>query len=141
MKNSWRVCLELVLPLKKKSVEKLNHVPEDDLSEVMDFLEFLVWKAQQPQVTNMKSISTAEALRALRGHGKGEQLVERLLEARKADRKIDEQSYASLCEDHLAFKADNGVIASRAVAGFAVPVRVVLGVRVNLAVLGRIVVD
>jgi flagellar motor switch protein FliG len=87
------VGLELVLPLRKKIVEQLNHVPEDDLSEVMDFLEFLAWKAQQTQVSHMKSSSTAEVLSALRGRGKGEQLVERLLAARQADRKIDEQSH------------------------------------------------
>ena len=88
--------LELVLPLKKKIVEKLNHVPEADLSEVMDFLEFLAWKAQQTQAAPMKSSSTAEVLSALRGRGKGEQLVERLLEARQLDRKIDEQSHDDL---------------------------------------------
>lgn len=85
--------LELVLPLKKKIVEKLNHVPEDDLSEVMDFLEFLAWKAQQTQVAHVKSSSTADAISALRGRGKGEKLVERLLEARQADQAIDKQRH------------------------------------------------
>jgi predicted glycosyltransferase len=85
--------LELVLPLKKKIVEKLNHVPEDDLSEVMDFLEFLTWKAQQMPAPPMKSSSTAEVLSALRGRGKGERLVERLLAARQADQEIDERRH------------------------------------------------
>lgn len=88
--------LEVVLPLKKKIVEKLNHLPDEDLSEVMDFLEFLAWKAQQTQVVHVKSGSTAEALRMLRGRGKGEKLVERLLKARQVDQAIDEQSH-----DHL----------------------------------------
>ena len=48
-----------------------------------------------------------------------------------------EQFYAILREDHLAFKADNGVIASRAVAGFAVPVRALFDAEENLAVLER----
>ncbi len=85
--------LELVPPLRKKIVEKLNHVPEDDLSEVMNFLEFLAWKAQQTPAPPVKSSSTAEVLRALRGRGKGERLVERLLAARQADQTIDEQSH------------------------------------------------
>ncbi len=38
----------------------------------------------------------------------------------------------------LAFKADNGVVASRAVAGFAVPVRALFDAGENLAVLGRL---
>jgi len=88
--------VEVVLPLKKKIVEKLDHVPDKDLSEVMDFLEFLAWKAQQTQPVHAKSASTAEVLRMLRGRGKGEKLVERLLEARQADRTIDEQNH-----DHL----------------------------------------
>lgn len=37
----------------------------------------------------------------------------------------------------LAFKADNGVNASRAVAGFAAPVQAVFDEAENLAVLGR----
>ncbi len=41
----------------------------------------------------------------------------------------------------LAFKADNGVVASRAVAGFAVPVRAVFDERENLAVLGKMLAD
>jgi len=85
--------LELVPPIRKKIVEKLNHMPEDDLSEVMDFLEFLAWRAQQPPVPQMKSSSTAEVLRALRGRGKGERLVERLLAARQTDQTIDEKSH------------------------------------------------
>ncbi len=38
----------------------------------------------------------------------------------------------------LAFKADNGVVASRAVAGLALPVRALFDAGENLAVLGRL---
>lgn len=38
----------------------------------------------------------------------------------------------------LAFKADNGVVASRVVAGFAMPVRALFDEGENLAVLGRV---
>lgn len=38
----------------------------------------------------------------------------------------------------LTFKADNGVVASRVVAGFAVPVRALFDAGENLAVLGQI---
>ncbi len=41
----------------------------------------------------------------------------------------------------LAFKADNGVVASRAVAGFAVPVRALFDAGENLVVLGRVLVS
>jgi Uma2 family endonuclease len=41
----------------------------------------------------------------------------------------------------LAFKADNGVIASRVVAGFAVPVRALFDEGENLAVLARVLVN
>lgn len=41
----------------------------------------------------------------------------------------------------LAFKADSGVVRSRAVAGFAVPVRAVFDAGENLAVLGRVIGD
>lgn len=37
----------------------------------------------------------------------------------------------------LAFKADNGVVASRAVAGFAAPVRAVFDARENLVMLAN----
>lgn len=36
-------------PLKEKIVEKLDQVPEAALSEVVDFVDFLVWKAQQTE--------------------------------------------------------------------------------------------
>ncbi len=47
-------------------------------------------------------------------------------------------SYGTVDDLRLAFKADNGVVASRAVAGFAVPVRALFDAGVNLAVLGQV---
>jgi hypothetical protein len=41
----------------------------------------------------------------------------------------------------LAFKADNGVVASRAVAGFALPVRALFDAAENLAALGQVLVN
>ena len=40
----------------------------------------------------------------------------------------------------LAFKADNGVVASRVVAGFAIPVQALFDEEENLAVLARLLV-
>ncbi len=44
-------------------------------------------------------------------------------------------SYGTVDDLRLAFKADNGVVASRAVAGFAVPVRALFDEGENLVVL------
>jgi hypothetical protein len=77
--------------LKEQIVEKLDKVPDAQLPEVMDFLEFLTWKARQPQTPPPESTSTIDPLHALRGRGKGERLVERLLHSRQADRALDQQ--------------------------------------------------
>jgi hypothetical protein len=69
--------------LKEQIVEKLEEVPEAELSELMDFLEFLTWKAQQTPISKTHPVSAANAIRALRGHGQGEQLVQRLLQSRQ----------------------------------------------------------
>lgn len=82
------------LLLKERIVEKLDEVPDQRLPEVMDFLEFLTWKNQQTQRSHVRSTTPADALQALRGRGRGEQLVNRLLRARQMDRVLDEQNRA-----------------------------------------------
>lgn len=71
--------------LKERIVEKLDEVPDTRLPEVMDFLEFLTWKTQQTQIFRVKSTTPTDALRALRGRGREEQLVKRLLRARQIE--------------------------------------------------------
>ena len=44
-----------------------------------------------------EALNGVEPLRALRGRGKGERLVEKLLQARRADQEHDERSSRHLC--------------------------------------------
>jgi len=60
--------------------------PRDGAEVVVTFLEEL----QREESLEM------DAIRALRGRGKGERLVERLLQARREDRERDERSHNRL---------------------------------------------
>ncbi|MBE2240717.1 MAG: hypothetical protein IAE81_23215 [Caldilineaceae bacterium] len=81
-------------------------------------------------------------------------VLEKLLESPKLnliyaqlDHSVDEeqvrreQFYATLCEDEKSEFACRIIAASRAVAGFAIPVRAVFDVGENLAVLGKMLAD
>lgn len=78
--------------LKEQIVEVLDDVPDANLPEVIHFLEFLAWKARQEHAARPEALADADLLQALRGRGKGERLVERLLQSRRTDLALDEQS-------------------------------------------------
>lgn len=62
-------------------------VPKDGTEVVVTF----VWESE-------KDVSPREdPIRALRGRGKGEGLVEKLLESRREDKERDERNRAQLC--------------------------------------------
>lgn len=61
--------------LKEQIVEKLKEIPDTKLPEIMDFLEFLVWKARhQPSASFDDSVHNP--LNAFYDQGKREDLLE-----------------------------------------------------------------
>ena len=78
--------------LKEHIIEVLDDVPDASLPEVVHFLEFLAWKARRAHAARPAPVANVDLLQALRGRGKGERLVERLLQSRRADLALDEQS-------------------------------------------------
>ena len=66
--------------------------PRDGTEVVLTFLE-----ESQTGV-----LSEVDPLEALRGRGKGERLVERLLQSRQEDRERDERSHGGLRTGHLS---------------------------------------
>jgi len=58
-----------------------------------DGTQVLVTYLVQPRI---ESMSDVDPLQALRGRGKGERLVEKLLQSRREDRERDERSYRHL---------------------------------------------
>ena len=61
-------------------------VPKDGTEVVVTYVE-------EPQTEALRGV---DPIQALRGRGKGERLVERLLQARREDREHDERSHRHL---------------------------------------------
>lgn len=78
--------------LKEQIIEVLDGVPDANLPEVVHFLEFLTWKARREHAARPAPEANVDLLAALRGRGQGERLVELLLQSRRADLALDEQS-------------------------------------------------
>ena len=63
-----------------------KQAPQDGMEVIVTFLEQFPTRAT-PRL---------DPIKALRGRGRGEKLVERLLQSRREDRQRDEQSYGPL---------------------------------------------
>lgn len=73
-----------------KIIERLKKLPSRQLEEVIQFIDFIMEKRNK-KTTICKADDVKRSILNLRGRGKGEHLVERLLRSRREDRKIDER--------------------------------------------------
>lgn len=79
----------------QKIIKRLKGLPPQQLDEVIKFIDSIVERRQKNTL-----VSVADDMRrsiiALRGRGKGEQLVERLLQSRREDKRYDERKHNNL---------------------------------------------
>jgi hypothetical protein len=74
----------------QKIIERLRGLPPQKLDEVIQFIDFIVeWRRSSTNASTADDL--AGPIRALRGRGKGERLVERLLESRREDKRHNER--------------------------------------------------
>jgi len=83
---------ELNRHTEQKVIEKLRLLDPQQIPEVYDFIDFLVEKRRKKrELISPEAMNQKDPIQALRGRGKGEQLVERLLQSRRDDRHRDER--------------------------------------------------
>ena len=74
----------------QKIIERLKRLPPQKLDEVIQFIDFIVeWRRSSTNASTVDDLSGP--ILALRGRGKGERLVERLLESRREDKRHNER--------------------------------------------------
>jgi len=71
-------------------MERLRKLPPQQLDEVMQFIDFIA-ERQRGKVSACKIVDVKRSILDLRGRGRGEHLVERLLRSRREDKEIDER--------------------------------------------------
>jgi len=74
----------------QKIIERLKKLPPQKLGEVIQFIDFIVERRQE-KMTTYEVDDVKRSILDLRGRGKGEHLVERLLRSRREHKKIDER--------------------------------------------------
>jgi len=74
----------------QKIIERLKMLPPQQLDEVIQFIDFIA-ERRQMNATDSTIGDLKRPILALRGRGKGEQLVDRLLQSRREDQKYDER--------------------------------------------------
>ena len=83
---------ELNRHTEQKVIEKLKLLDPEQIPEVYDFIERLAEKGRKKQEpVSPTARNQKDPIHALRGRGKGERLVERLLQSRREDRNRDER--------------------------------------------------
>ena len=88
---------ELNRHTEQKVVEKLRLLDPQQIPEVYDFIDFLVEKRRKKrELISPETMNQKDPIQALRGRGKGEQLVERLLQSRRDDRHRDERKHTDI---------------------------------------------
>lgn len=75
----------------QKIIERLKKLPPQQLDEVIQFIDFIVERRHEKKSTICKADDVRRPILELRGRGKGEHLVERLLRSRREDKEIDER--------------------------------------------------
>lgn len=74
----------------QKVIEKLRGLPPQQLDEILQFIDFVSQqrreKAASPKADDLKA-----SILSLRGRGKGEHLVDKLLRSRREDQRHDER--------------------------------------------------
>ena len=74
----------------QKIIERLRWLPPHQLDEILQFVDFIIERHQKD--TAISEIDEVKrSIRTLRGRGKGEQLVKRLLQSRRDDQRHDER--------------------------------------------------
>jgi len=74
----------------QKIIESLRRLPPKELDEVIQFIDFISERRHKDNKI-CESDEIRRSIQLLRGRGRGEQLVKRLLQSRKDDRKFDER--------------------------------------------------
>jgi hypothetical protein len=74
----------------QRIIERLRGLPLQQLDEVIQFIDFLV-ERRRSSVSAAASEDLERPILALRGRGKGERLVERLLQSRQEDQSFNER--------------------------------------------------
>ncbi|MFH0726855.1 MAG: hypothetical protein V2B19_10980 [Pseudomonadota bacterium] len=73
----------------QKIIERLKKLPPQQLEEVIHFIDFMVERGHKA-MTLCKTDEVKLSIMDLRGRGKGEHLVEKLLQSRREDKVLDE---------------------------------------------------
>ena len=75
----------------ERILKRLKNLPPQQLNEVIQFIDFIAERQHgKPSVFKLDDIE--RSIRDLRGRGKGEHLVEKLLRSRREDKEIDERT-------------------------------------------------
>lgn len=74
----------------QKIIERLKKLPPQQLGEVIQFIDFIVERRQE-KLTAYKIDDVKRSILDLRGRGKGEHLIERLLRSRREDKELEER--------------------------------------------------
>jgi len=92
MKGYLQMEKELNRHTEQKVIEKLKLLDPEQIPEVYNFIERLAEKERKkPKLVSTTARDQKDPIQALRGRGKGERLVERLLQSRREDRNRDER--------------------------------------------------
>ena len=75
----------------QKIIERLRRLPPQQLDEVIQFIDSIA-ERRRSSTPATELADLKRPIFELRGRGKGEQLVERLLQSRREDRRYDERT-------------------------------------------------
>ena len=82
----------------QKIIEKLKLLDYRQIPEVFNFIDSLAEKRTKRQDLILpEDRDRKDPIQALRGRGKGERLVEKLLQSRQKDRNRDERRHTDIC--------------------------------------------
>jgi hypothetical protein len=82
-------CADSTKATLKKVIETLRRLPPQQLEEVIQFIDFIAGR-RGSSATISEASDLDRTIMALRGRGKGERLVEKLLQSRRGDQRRDE---------------------------------------------------
>ena len=80
----------LTAKTEQKIIERLKQLPPQQLDEVIQFIDNMAEGGREAPICQADELRSS--VLALRGRGKGENLVKRLLQSRREDLKADERS-------------------------------------------------
>ena len=74
----------------KRIIERLRRLPPQQLDEVIQFIDFVAERCREKTATDRVE-DVRHSILDLRGRGKGEELVKKLLRSRREDQRHDER--------------------------------------------------